>query len=265
MNQATDGPLWRSRLLKRRLPWDASPIRPTEIADGLCEAALARENLLEDAEYHKISPNLFVVEVSQENYQLNYLPLRSQILDQWKDRLLNCMLTVNNRQGRNEYRFAGAVRTEIRPVAGLKASQARILCTHQSGETDQDSADGAALPACLISEDGSKAWPLRLGLVTIGRNVACDVYLDSPEVQRKKLVSGVHAYLYCQENNFRLYDGSPDGRPSRNGTFVNLARVPQSGVALNEGDQILLAVTNPARPDPQVSGVAVLWFRLECR
>jgi len=100
--------------------------------------------------------------------------------------------------------------------------------------------------------------------MTIGRHAACDIYIDSSEVQRKKLVSGRHAYIYCQEGSFRLFDGSPDGRPSRNGTFVNLARVPRSGVALKEGDQILLAVSDPTRPDPQTPGVAVLWFRLEC-
>jgi hypothetical protein len=259
MNQPKDSPFWRSRLLDRRLPWNADPIRPSEIGDGLCEAALARENLLEDAEYHKVSPNWFVVEVSQENYQLNYLPIQGQILGQWKDRLLNCLLTANNRQGRREFRFAGAVRVEIRPASGLKPSQARILCSIQAGDSGQ-----SPVSACLQSADGSKAWPLRPGVVTIGRNAACDVYIDFPEVKRKKLVSGRHAYIYCQEGSFRLFDGSPDGRPSRNGTFVNLVRVPRSGVALKEGDQILLAVSDPARPDPQAPGVAVLWFRLEC-
>jgi FHA domain len=259
MNQSMDGPFWRSHLLDRHLPWNAGPIRPSEIGDGLCEAALARENLLEDAEYHKVSPNWFVVEVSQENYQLNYLPIQGQILGQWKDRLLNCLLTVNNRQGRSEFRFAGAVRVEIRPAHGLKPSQARILCSIQAGEIGQ-----SPVSACLQSADGSKAWPLRPGVVTMGRDAACDVYIDSPEVQRKKLVSGRHAYIYCQEDSFRLFDGSPDGRPSKNGTFVNLARVPRSGVALKDGDQILLAVSDPTRPDPQAPGVAVLWLRLEC-
>jgi hypothetical protein len=260
MNLPLEGPFWRSRLLDRRLPWNAEPIRPSEIGDGLCEAALARENLLEDAEYHKILPNWFVVEVSQEIYQLNYLPLQGQILGQWKDRLLNCLLTVNNRQGRNEFRFAGAVRVEIRPVNGLKSSQARILCSIQAVETGQ-----SPVSACLQSADGSKTWPLRPGNVTIGRDAACDVYIDFPDVQRKKLVSGRHAYIYCQEGSYRLFDGSPEGRPSRNGTFVNLVRVPRTGVALEEGDQILLAVSDPSRPDPQAPGVAVLRFRLICR
>jgi hypothetical protein len=259
VNPPMDGPFWRSRLLGRRLPWNADPIRPSEIGDGLCDVALARENLLEDAEYHKVSPNWFVVEIGQENYRLNYLPLQDQILGQWKDKLLKCLLTANNRQGRNEFRFAGPVRVEIRAAHDLKPSQARILCTIQAGDIGQ-----SPLSACLQSADGSKAWPLRPGVMTIGRNAACDIYIDSPEVQRKKLVSGRHAYIYCQEGSFRLFDGSQDGRPSRNGTFVNLARIPRSGVALKDGDQILLAVSDPARPDPQAPGVAVLRFRLEC-
>jgi hypothetical protein len=265
VNQPADGPLWRAHLLDRHLLWNSGPIRPSEIGDELCEVALARENLLEDAEYHKVSPNWYVVEVNQENYRLNYLPLQAQILGQWKDRLLNCLLTVNNRQGRNEYRFVGAVRVEIHPADGLKPSQARILSCIQAGESGQPADEGDVLSACLQSVDGVKVWPLRAGVVTLGRDAACDVYLDAPEVQRRKLVSSRHAYIYCQEGSCRLFDGSPDGRPSRNGTFLNLAPVPRSGVALKDGDQILLAVADPSRPDPHAPGVAVLCFRVDCR
>ena len=203
-----------------------------------------------------------MVEVSQENYQSNYLPLQGQILGQWKDMLLNCMMTINHRQGRNEFRYAGAVRVDIRQVDGLKPGQARILYSIQASESGQFSAESGTPLACIQSADGSKVWPLRKGIVTIGRDAACDIYLDSPEVQQIKLVSGQHAYIFYHEDRWRLFDGSPNGIPSRNGTYVNFVRIPKTGMMLNEGDQILLAVTDPNRPDPQASGVAVLWFRL---
>jgi hypothetical protein len=146
----------------------------------------------------------------------------------------------------------------------LKASQARILCSIQAGESGQSPGVEAVVSACLQSADGSQVWLMRPGVVTIGRDASCDVYIDSPDVQHKKLVSGRHAYIYCQKDSYKLFDGSPEGRPSRNGTFVNLRKIPREGLALKEGDQILLAVADPARPDPQAPGVAVLWFRLNC-
>lgn len=264
MNPPQDDRVWRSRLVDRRLPWKADPIRPAEISDELCAAALARENTLEDAEYRKVSPNWFVIEINQENYALNYLPLESHLLGQWKERLLSHLLTVNDRQGRAEFRFAGPVKIEIRPVASLKPSQARILLRFQPLGPASPTGEGSLLAGCLRSSDGSQVWPLQSGIVTIGRDISCDIHLASPAVQQKKLVSGRHAYLHCREGSYRLYDGSPDGRPSRNGTYVNLVRVPQSGVLLNNGDQILLAALDPDRPDPHAAGVAALWFQVDC-
>src|SRR5512147_2528316 len=94
---------WQVRLVGSRLPWGGSPIRPAEVGDGLRAAMLARENVLEDANYQKVAPNRFVVEVSQENYIRNYQPLEEQILTQWNQKLLGTLMTANNRQGRMEY------------------------------------------------------------------------------------------------------------------------------------------------------------------
>jgi hypothetical protein len=264
MNPPHDDRSWRSRLIDRRLPWKADPIRPAEVGDELCKVALARENILEDAEYRKVSPNWFIVEVSQENYAIYYLPLESQLLDQWKDRLLNHLLTVNDRQGRSEFRFAGPVKLEIRPVAALKPNQARIHFRFQPFGPDQPSTGAAPADACLRSADGFELWPLRSRIVTIGRDRSCDIPLVAPDVQQKKLVSGRHAFILCQDGSYRLFDGSPDGRQSRNGTYVNLVRVTHAGVLLKDGDQILLAALDPARPDPHAAGVAGLWFQMEC-
>lgn len=260
MNQ----PTWQVRLLGSRLPWRVGPIRPADVGEGLCNTLLARENILEDANYQKIVPNHFRVEIGQENYNRNYRPLEEQLLSQWKDRLLDYLLTVNNRQGRFEYRFAGPVSIDIRPVQDLKISQARVLYRIQAGEASSLSGFQEKPAACLETAPGGRRWPIHPGTVTIGRDKACDVHLDSPEVQRKKLVSGLHAYIFCQEDRCRLFDGSPDGRPSLNGTFVNLQRVPSDGIELKDGDQILLAALDPHQPDPDSPGIATLYFRMEC-
>ncbi len=86
---------------------------------------MQRGNLLEDVNYQKITPNNFVVEIEQDNYARNYRPLEDHILQQWKDRLLSHLSTVNSRQGRTEYRFAGPVKVEIRAVTDLRSTQAR--------------------------------------------------------------------------------------------------------------------------------------------
>ena len=59
---------WRVRLIGSRLPWGSRSDRPADVGNELCSALLARENILEDANYQKITPNQFVVEVDTENY-----------------------------------------------------------------------------------------------------------------------------------------------------------------------------------------------------
>jgi hypothetical protein len=57
--------IWQVRLISIRIPWGSKQIRPAEVGDALCSALLAQENVLEDANYQKISPNRFVVEIGQ--------------------------------------------------------------------------------------------------------------------------------------------------------------------------------------------------------
>jgi hypothetical protein len=254
---------WQVRMLGTRLLGGGSPIRPAEVGDGLRAALLARENVLEDANYQKVAPNRYIVEVSQENYNRNYQPLEEQILAQWKEKLLKSLMTANSRQGRMDYRFAGPLKIQIRPVTDLKNGQARILCRVQVEESGSRSAAPLELPAWLESSPDGLRWPLHLGMVTIGRDVSCEIHLDSPAVREKLLVSSRHAYLYCQERSVHLYDGTPEGQPSLNGTFVNLRRVPPGGIELRDGDLILLAALDPNRPSPETPGVAALIFRQE--
>ena len=264
MNDQIRNESWRVRLFGSRVPWASGAIRPADVAEGLCSASVARENLLEDVNYQKIAPNQFVVEIEQDNYTQNYRPLEQHILQQWKDKLLSHLMTVNNRQGRHEYSFAGPIMIEIRAVTNLKSSQARLLCRIWTSAPDQESGIQDQLTACLQSASGDRHWRLRSGVMTIGREGSCHIHLDSPEIQQKKLVSGVHAYISCQKNSFRLFDGSPDGRPSLNGTFVNLQRVPPGGLELKDGDQILLATLKPDLPNPDLPGAATLFFHQDC-
>ena len=241
-------------------------MRPADIGDELCSSMLARENVLEDANYQKISPNRFVVEIGQENYAWNFQLLADQILRQWQDKLLAYLLTANSRQGRQEYRFAGPLKIEIQPVADLGNDQARIRCRVQVGqEPGAPTGSPLALSACLESFPAGRRWPLRPGIVTIGRDSSCDIYLDAPLIQQKKLVSSQHAYLVCQGQICRLFDGLPNGKPSLNGSYVNLRRLPPNGVELNDGDTILLAALVANHPNPDTPGVAALRFQQECR
>ncbi len=264
MKQPPSEGSWQVRMLGARLPWGGSPIRPAEVGDGLLATMFARENVLEDANYQKIAPNRYIVEISQENYSRSYQPLEEQILSQWNEKLLESLMTANSRQGRQEYRFVGPVQIQIRPVPDLKNSQARILCRVQAETVgSRPAAESSDLPAWLESSADGRRWPLHLGIVTIGRDASCEIALDSPAIREIMLVSSRHAYLYCQGRSIRLYDGSPDGQPSLNGTFVNLRRVSPAGAELREGDLILLAALDPNRPSPDTPGVAVLIFHQE--
>ena len=133
------------------------------------------------------------------------------IREQWRERLLNYLATANSRQGRREYRFGGQVSVEIRPAPEVEPGQLRILSRWQPDPPA--SAPPVALPACLELLPSGRPWPLRAGLVTIGREPVCDIFLDLPRVQELKLISGQHAYLQCLPGSYRLFDGAPNGLP----------------------------------------------------
>ena len=105
---------------------------------------------------------------------------------------------------------------------------------------------------------------LRTGLITLGRDPACDVFLDMYRVQELRLVSGQHAYLHCSSEAYRLFDGSPSGQRSINGTFVNNRPVPASGQLLRDGDLVILAAVRPQAPSLDTPGVVGLRFRARC-
>ena len=79
------------------------------------------------------------------------------------------------------------------------------------------------------------------------------------------LVSGLHAYVKVESGQARLFDGSPAGRASLNGTFVNGQRVPPDGHPLAEGDVIVLAPLEPRQPDPNTPGTLALVYHARCR
>ncbi len=258
---------WQVRLVKPRLGGLAPANGPAEVSDLLCETLLARENLLEDAEYNKTVPNEFVVELPPDTYARQYAPLENVIAQQWRERLLNHLATANSRQGRREYRFAGQVSVEIRLAPDLAPGQLRILSRLQApalGDARPAAAPPAELPACLELMPAGKHWQLRSGLITIGRDPACDVFLDLPRVQELRLVSAQHAYLQCLPGAYRLFDGAPNGLPSVNGTFVNGQPVAPGGQLLREGDVLILAAVRPQAPSLDTPGVAGLRFRALC-
>ena len=254
---------WQTRLLKPKLGLFAQPLRPADIVESLCEITLARRYVVEDVDYRKIVPNRFLIEIPEENYQRNYRLIERQICQQWHDRLLNYLTNANSRQGRQEYRFAGPVSVELRPVSDLGADQARILFRLESGTAQ--ALPAALLPACLETPNGTHRWSLHEGIVTLGREANNNIFLDMPTVQDKKLVSGQHAYLRCTLGEYRLFDGTPRGQASTNGTYVNFRRVPPAGTPLREGDVILLAAINPNAPNLETPGVAVLHFRVDSK
>jgi hypothetical protein len=67
MGQTTPESPWKINWIKPRLQWIKSTIRPAEISAGLCRVMLARQNVLEDANYQKVLPNHFVVELDPDD------------------------------------------------------------------------------------------------------------------------------------------------------------------------------------------------------
>lgn len=259
-------PHWKINWLKPRLLWNEQIIRPAEIGDGLVRVMMDKENALEDANYHKVVPNHFLVELGSANYDHQFKPLEKSLVQQWRDRLSEHMMTANSRLGRKIYRLAGHLQIELRPAPDLKDNQARILCRV---EPDAGTPLGDVLLKSMAPEkelafleavDGGRRWSLHPGENTIGRDEACDIFLDMPLVQEKRLVSAQHAMIRIAGGEFLLLDGSPSGRPSANGTYVNAQRISEDGVYLKDGDTIILAAINPRNPRLDTPGVAAFRF-----
>lgn len=239
----------------------ADPIRPADVNRELQAVMFARENLLEDANYGKIVPNDFIVELNADNYERHYRPIEAEVCRQWQDKLLDALNTANSRRGRKEYRFSGPVRVRIQPVANLPEDEVRI---HSRVRTGSDRPGPSTRPACLELLPDGRSFTLRSGMITLGRDPGCDIFVDRPDVQEKRLVSSQHAYIVCERDTCRLYDGSPEGRPSINGTYVNGQPVQPNGTVLRDGDLIVLAALDPQNPRPDRPGVAGFVFRQDC-
>lgn len=69
----------------------------------------------------------------------------------------------------------------------------------------------------------------------IGRSKNAHLRFDGPGYT---YISNRHCYIYRHGDDFYLFDGSPDGRPSRNGTYVNYQPVSPQGHRLRSGDEI---------------------------
>jgi pSer/pThr/pTyr-binding forkhead associated (FHA) protein len=269
MGQENPEQRWQINWLKPRIPWSRQAIRPAEVGDGLCSVMMARENLLEDANYNKIVPNHFIVELSPDNYLRNYQPLWKGLLEQWREKLVESLMTANSRQGRIEYRFGGQLQIELRSGQDLKDSQARILSRVQPDPDSPDRALQKEQPQRRETEvaylewiGGDRRWPLYPGDNTIGREKSNDIFLDFPQVQEKRLVSGQHAFIRCIGGQCTLIDGALSGKPSANGTYVNARQIPKHGISLQDGDRIILASLNPQEPWIDTPGVAAFLFKL---
>ena len=258
---------WRTKVLRSHWPWGSQPIRPADVYDGLRGVMLARENSLEDVYYRKIVPNQFVVEVSADTYARNFQTIESQVAHQWRAKLIEELTTTNSRLGRREYAFGGPVTIELHPVQDLRPNQARIRWMVGSPKIENFSAPeaGACLEMAAGLPAGGRRWRLGSGITNLGRYDICEVYLDLPEIQEKRLISGQHAYIRREpDGGYRLFDGSPAGKASMNGTFVNNQRVPAGGQILRHGDIVLLAAVDPSHPRPGAPGSAAFTFYLDC-
>jgi hypothetical protein len=239
----------------------AGPLLPADVNRHLAKAMLARDRMLEDADYKKIVPNDYIVELNQDNYTRHYQPIETAVRERWQAILLEVLETANRRLGRQVYKLGGPVRVQVRPGANLAASEVRILA--QITPATNLTATLSTF-ACLELTAQGRRWPLRSGRMTIGRDPQCDINVELPAVQQMRLVSGRHAYIVTRNGKFRLFDGATNGEPSTNGTFVNGRRVGAEGKELQDGDILILGTLNPIAPQADMSGAVSLRFQLNC-
>ena len=233
------------------------PILPADVSGHLARAMLAKRNILEDADYRRVVPNDYFVELNETNYRHNYAPIEAQVCERWRENLVATLDTTNERWGRHVFKLAGPVRIRIQPSPDIAPGNVRVRAAIDPNVEARPTSAGSAY---LESISGRHRWPLQGDRTTIGREKNCDVWLDMPAVQAARLVSGCHAHILYREDEHVLLDGEPGGKPSTNGTFVNGRRVGTEGKSLEDGDVILLASLDPERPRLDTPGVVALAF-----
>lgn len=236
------------------------PILPADVHKHLEKAMFSRRHLIEGADYSKIVPNEFVVELNPDNLRRNFEPIADSVIAGWRERLLQTLNTSNERWGRREYQFGGPVALRLARAPELDAGEVRIRCRVNPEPAGAQTADRA----CLGLADGSRVWLLERTPVTIGRGAGNNIHLEMPAVQQARLVSGQHAYVTFEDGHYFLHDGSPSGKRSTNGTFVNGREVGQEGRRLHDGDTITLAALDPTDPGADTPGTVTLFFHDDC-
>jgi hypothetical protein len=234
-------------------------LRPADVRERLEAAMLKPENILEDARYHRIVPNDYTVLIHPATYERHFRQIERRVCEQWREELVTALDTANQRRGRRQFQFGGPVQVRVLADEAVPEGDARI---NSQIVAEPGQANGAA---CLELPASGRRWPLAGGRLTIGRDESSDIYLPAPPGQRRPLISGQHAYVLMEAGAARLFDGSPAGRPSLNGTFVNGRRVGPGGQMLEDGDLIVLAPLDPDNPQPDAAGSVALRFHARCR
>lgn len=245
--------------IRQPLPLRREAVRPADVQRHLEAAMLDPDNQLEDASYSQIVPNEYIVELEADNLEQHFRQIEQRLCEQWRVKLLEALDTANQRQGRRQYQFGGPVRVSLRPGAALAPNAVRIRC-----RIAPEAPPVGQVVGCLQLLPNGRQWPLQPGTLTLGRHETSDIYLDTSRQSQPPLISAHHAYVLVTESEVRLFDGSPAGRPSLNGTFVNGQRVSASGQALAPGDIIVLAPLNPKDPRANGPGVLALQFHERC-
>lgn len=239
----------------------AKPILPADVNRPLAKALLARDKMLEDADYKKVVPNLYIVELNADNYTQHYQPIEKDVCERWQAKLGEVLDTTNRRLGRQVYKLSGPLLVQVRPGANLAPGEVRILSQIRPAA---DLPPRTSQQPCLELLPQGRRWSLRPGRMTIGRDPQCDIYIEQPAIQQTRLVSGRHAYLVVRNGKVRLFDGATDGEPSTNGTFVNGRRVGPEGQELHADDSIILGALNPIAPCADTPGAVNLRFHVTC-
>ncbi len=87
-------------------------------------------------------------------------------------------------------------------------------------------------PALVVEFEGHcRAYPLRAGILTVGRAEDVDICILHGQISRQQAVIRPQG-----QDQFLLLDGDGQGKPSRNGTFVNWEPVRHK--LLEQGDVI---------------------------
>lgn len=231
-----------------------------EVIKRALENAMAR-NLRRLPQGIKVAPNRFLLSLNRDDFNVSVgKALQSRFEEGWEVHLAQLAEA-------REYELQGSIQVVCqarnRDILAPGKVQVEAKICQNSGErarrSRQQRTPRASAVLHIHQENQTRSASISDDLISLGRGTENDIVLVTRPGDHC-FISRHHATLRREVDSYRIFDGSPAGRPSRTGVRVNGRLVGDGGHLLQSGDRIILGPVLHHNPDRPRQGSALILY-----